>query len=126
MAHWVNPDKKVVPRKGFVNRMEPTDDDREPSDNGTVAAAGKAGGGRLVPTTAQRGYLARGLTEPGGKLPLFDRKGREIARKTVESCLARGWAEPWFDNPLKPDWIVCRLTEDGYRILGAAPPLRRG
>jgi hypothetical protein len=106
--------------------MEPIDDDPELSDNGTVAAAGQAGGRRPAPTPAQRGYLARGLSEPGGKLPLFDRKGREIARKTVESCLARGWAEPWFDNPLKPDWIVCRLTDAGYRILGAAPPRREG
>jgi hypothetical protein len=125
MAHWVNHDKKAVPLKGFVNRTEPMVDDRKVSQSGTVAGAAPPVAGRSSPTAAQRGYLARGLTEPGGKLPLFDRKGREIARKTVESCLARGWAEPWFDNPLKPDWIVCRLTDAGYRILGAKPPVRR-
>jgi hypothetical protein len=25
-------------------------------------------------------------------------------------------------NPIKPDWLVCRLTEAGYRVLGSVPP----
>ena len=74
------------------------------------------------PTEAQRRYLERGLTQPGGKLPLFDRDGREVPKRTVESCLAHGWAAPWAPNPIRPDWLVCRLTEAGYRVLGAAPP----
>ena len=74
------------------------------------------------PTEAQRRYLERGLTQPGGKLPLFDRHGREIPHKTIETCIAHGWAEPWFANPIKPDWLVCRLTAAGYRVLGHAPP----
>ena len=53
------------------------------------------------PTDAQRRYLERGLTEPGGKLPLFDRDGREVPRKTIESCMAHGWAEPGLNNPIK-------------------------
>ncbi|MGP0093628.1 MAG: hypothetical protein ACLPKB_27350 [Xanthobacteraceae bacterium] len=73
------------------------------------------------PSEAQRRYLERGLTQPGGKLPLFDTDGREIPRKTIESCLAHGWATPWFDNPLKADWLVCKLTPDGYLALGQAP-----
>ena len=78
------------------------------------------------PTEAQRRYLRRGLEEPGGKLPLFDRSGREIPRATIASCLAHGWAMPWVANPIKPDWLVCRLTEAGYRILGADPPASPG
>src|SRR5438552_13256555 len=74
------------------------------------------------PTEAQRRYLERGLTQPGGKLPLFDGDGREVPKRTVESCMAHGWAAPWASNPIKPDWLVCRLTETGYRMLGAAPP----
>jgi hypothetical protein len=70
------------------------------------------------PTEAQRRYLERGLTQAGGKLPLFDRDGREVSKKTVESCLAHGWATPWLHNPIKPNWLVCRLTEAGYRVLG--------
>ena len=46
------------------------------------------------PTEAQRRYLERGLRQAGGKLPLFDRDGREVPRRTVESCLAQGWAVP--------------------------------
>ena len=71
----------------------------------------------LRPTEAQRRYLERGLREPGGKLPLFYRDGREVPRKTIEACLANGWAEPWTSNPIKPDWLVCRLTPVGYRLL---------
>lgn len=74
------------------------------------------------PTEPQRRYLERGLTEPGGKLPLFDRDGREVPRKTIEVCIANGWAESWIANPIKPDWLVCRLTAAGYRILGKEPP----
>jgi hypothetical protein len=74
------------------------------------------------PSEAQRRYLARGLAEPGGKLPLFDAEGREVPRKTIEACIAHGWAELWFNNPTKPDWLVCRLTAEGYRALGHQPP----
>ena len=73
------------------------------------------------PTEPQRRYLERGLREPGGKLPLFDRDGRQVPCKTVEACIAHGWAEPWTANPIKPDWLVCRLTPAGFRVLGAAP-----
>jgi hypothetical protein len=77
----------------------------------------------IRPTDAQRRYLQRGLAEPGGKLPLFDRDGREVPRKTVESCVQHGWAAPWVANPVNPSWLVCRLTEAGYRVLGAEPPV---
>lgn len=76
----------------------------------------------IRPSEAQRRYLERGLTQPGGKLPLFDRDGREVSRKTIESCVAHGWATPWVHNPIKPDWLVCRLTVAGYRVLGGEPP----
>jgi hypothetical protein len=74
------------------------------------------------PSEPQARYLTRGLTEPGGKLPLFDRDGREIPKKTIEACIAHGWAEPWIANPLKPDWLVCRLTPAGYQVLGHPGP----
>ncbi|MBV9521708.1 MAG: hypothetical protein JO010_02870 [Alphaproteobacteria bacterium] len=62
--------------------------------------------------------MKRGLDQPGGKLPLFDRAGQRISPRTVRSCIARGWAEPWFDNPLKPDWLICKLTRSGREVLG--------
>src|SRR5579862_6441365 len=70
------------------------------------------------PTAPQRRYLERGLDQPGGKLPLFDRDGREVPRKTIEACIAHGWAELWIRNPIKPDWLVCRLTPAGVRVRG--------
>ena len=68
------------------------------------------------PSASQRAWLARGLEQPGGKLPLFDLDGQSIAPEVVQACLDRGWAEPWFNNPLKPDWLVCKLTEQGRRL----------
>jgi len=68
-------------------------------------------------SAAQREWLMRGLSQPGGKLPLFDRDGQKISDRTIKSCIRKGWAEPWFDNPIKPDWLVCRLTDSGRRII---------
>src|SRR4030081_4087742 len=70
------------------------------------------------PSQAQWRYLERGLTQAGGKLPLFDRNGREVSRKTIESCIAQGWATPWLHNPIKRDWLVWRLTDAGERVVG--------
>lgn len=69
------------------------------------------------PTAAQRVWLTRGLNQPGGKLPLFDYSGQRVDPRTIRSCIDQGWAEPWFDNPIKPDWLVCRLTEKGRLML---------
>src|ERR1043166_7163958 len=78
------------------------------------------------PTEPQRRYLERGLSEPGGKLPPFDRDGRQVPRKTIEACIAHGWADRWTANPIKPDWVVCKLTSAGYRALGVAPEAGKG
>lgn len=68
---------------------------------------------RTHPTPAQRRYLERGLDQPGGKLPLFDGDGQRISPSTVQVCLRQGWVEPWFANPIKPEWLVCKLTARG-------------
>ena len=68
------------------------------------------------PTAAQMAWLSRGLDQPGGKLPLFDRNGQRVSPRTVKTCIERGWAEPWFSNPLKPDWLICKLTAEGRRV----------
>jgi hypothetical protein len=70
----------------------------------------------VQPSLPELFYLRRGLTQPGGKLPLFDLDGQAIAPEVVQACLDRGWAEPWFNNPLKPDWLVCKLTDAGRRL----------
>lgn len=82
------------------------------------ANARKAVGGaafRQV-TPVQRKWLRGGLHQPGGKLPLFDENGQRVSARTVQSCIRNGWAEPWFANPLKPDWLVCKLTHLGRVI----------
>ena len=68
-------------------------------------------------TARQRIYLSRGLTQPGGKLPLFDEYGQEFTLETVRACMKHGWAVPWFDNPINPNWVVCRLTDEGRAVL---------
>lgn len=91
---------------------------------GKAGADGEGGtsGARGRPSPAQRAYLARGLSQPGGKLPIFDAEGREVAHETIRVCLQRGWAEPWFANPIKPDWVVARLTDAGRRVLAEDAP----
>lgn len=74
-----------------------------------------------VPSPVQRAWLRCGLEEPGGKLPLFDRNGQEIDPRTIQACVEQGWAEPWFRNPMKPDWLVCKLTDVGRKAAAGRP-----
>jgi hypothetical protein len=69
----------------------PGGDGERESASATADFSGHIAAG-VRPTDAQRRYLERGLTQPGGKLPLFDRDGREVPKRTVESCVAHGWA----------------------------------
>ena len=75
------------------------------------------------PTAVQRRWLRRGLAQPGGKLPLFDELGQRYSERTIRSCIEQGWAEPWTNNPIKPDWLVCRITAAGRTA--ASPPSSR-
>ena len=68
-------------------------------------------------TKKQRNWLQCGLNQAGGKLPLFNDQGQRISSRTVASCIKQGWAEPWFDNPIKPEWQVSKLTDLGRQIL---------
>jgi hypothetical protein len=91
--------------------------------NGSEAQASKGQSAEVYqwpgrPSPAQITWLKRGLKQPGGKLPLFDREGQKVDTRTVQTCIDHGWAEPWFRNPLKPDWLVCKLTDKGRRVAG--------
>jgi len=72
---------------------------------------------RARPSAAQRRWLARGVDQPGGKLPLFDEDGQAVNPQTIQSCIRQGWAAPWIRNPIKPDWLVCKLTDAGRAAL---------
>lgn len=95
---------------------------RQAPENKEKSRKEKAGAGSGTTTgnkrasEAQLRYLRLGLEQPGGKLPLFDRSGQEIKPATIRSCIEKGWAEPWFSNPVKPDWLVCRLTGKGRDV----------
>lgn len=96
------------------------------ADSGAMASAdddvGAADRGKaMLPNETQMRWLQRGLSEPGGKLPLFDRIGQKVSDQTVRSCIRHGWAEPWFNNPIKPDWLICRLTDAGRKTAADAP-----
>ena len=69
------------------------------------------------PTPVQLAWLRRGIEQPGGKLPLFNKEGQRISARTVRSCLDHGWAEPWFWNAIKPDWLVCKITAKGRTLV---------
>jgi hypothetical protein len=57
------------------------------------------------------------------KTPIRQACGQPRHNGDIASCIAHGWAEPWTRNPIKPEWLVCRLTLEGYQVLGhAAPP----
>ena len=87
--------------------------------NGTrkpKSSLGQSSGHSL--STAQRRYLTFGLRQAGGKLPLFDGEGQKIPAKTITACMKAGWCEPWYENPVKPSWLVCKLTDRGRSILG--------
>lgn len=96
--------------------------DEQDQDNKIYSFPSQQGHGREhLPSPEQRAWLSRGLMQPGGKLPLFDEDGQSYPPKTVRACISKGWAKPWFNNPIKPDWLVCRLTSSGRTILGAVP-----
>lgn len=80
-------------------------------------AVEKTTGASRRPSSAQRNWLVYGVGQPGGKLPLFDRDGQTINGQTVKACIREGWAEPWLANPIKPDWLVCRLTDAGRKAI---------
>lgn len=90
---------------------------RTPGQGRSGKAKTNAGPENRTPTAAQLTWLRRGVAQPGGKLPLFDESGQRVSAGVVAACRRAGWAEPWFQNPLKPTWEVCRLTEAGRAML---------
>ena len=68
-------------------------------------------------SACEAAYLCRGMRQPDGSLPLFDETGQRISPATIKSCLEKGLIEHWFANPLRPDWLKCRLTAKGRAAL---------
>lgn len=70
-----------------------------------------------APTDEQRRWLAMGVQQPGGKLPLYDEKGARISAELISACVQAGWVEPWAINPIRTESQICRLTEAGRQAL---------
>lgn len=62
-------------------------------------------------------WLYTGATNREGRLALFDDTGQRIDKTIQQIAISQGWAEGWFANPMRPDWMVCRLTPSGRRFL---------
>jgi hypothetical protein len=62
-------------------------------------------------------WLKTGVNNPEGRLSLFDGGGQRIDGKIQRFAIQSELAEGWFANPMRPDWMVCRLTERGRRLL---------
>ncbi|MFN0264160.1 hypothetical protein ACKTEK_09820 [Tepidamorphus sp. 3E244] len=90
------------------------------ADSG-ISSGGRGSSATAKATDAQLAWLKTGLSQPGGKLPLFDSQGQRINAKTIRACIDHGWAEPWVANPIKPDWEVCKLTPAGRQMLAGKP-----
>lgn len=88
--------------------------------NSGVTSKADRGQPAAQPSAVQLKWLRMGLGQPGGKLPLFDRYGQRIDKRTIRACLVNGWAEPWVSNPIKPDWEVCKLSEAGRGLFSDA------
>ena len=84
---------------------------------GREASSAIPGFRRARPSATQRRWLARGVGQPGGKLPLFDDNGQIVNPQTIRSCIRQGWAAPWIRNPIKPDWLVCKWADAGRAAL---------
>ncbi|RKQ71294.1 hypothetical protein DES40_0607 [Litorimonas taeanensis] len=64
-------------------------------------------------------WLKTGENNPEGRLSLFDGLGQRVDPQIQRLAIRNGWAEGWFANPMRPDWMVCRLTLSGQRVLAS-------
>lgn len=62
-------------------------------------------------------WLKTGAGNKEGRLALFDGTGQRVDQTVQRAALSQGWVEGWFANPMRPDWMVCRLTPSGRRFL---------
>ena len=61
-------------------------------------------------------WLQGGLSRDDGRLALFDQFGEPVQKSVIREAIKAGYAEPWFVNPMRPQWTVCRLTATGRRV----------
>ena len=62
-------------------------------------------------------WLQGGLNRSDGRLALFDRFGEPVDKAVIKTAIKQGLAEPWFSSPMRPQWMVCRITPKGRESL---------
>ncbi len=72
---------------------------------------------RGVLSVEERSYLLMGTDSPRGRLPLFDAHGQEVKQAVIKSCISKGYVERWFANPMRPQWVMFRLTDKGRQAI---------
>ena len=71
-----------------------------------------------------RNWLHGGLNRADGRLAIFDTFGEPVNKAVIKSAIAAGLAEPWFSSPMRPQWMVCRLTPKGRDALNRSAKTR--
>ena len=71
-----------------------------------------------------RNWLRGGLDRADGRLAIFDTFGEPVDKGVIKSAIAAGLAEPWFSSPMRPQWMVCRLTPKGRDALNRSANTR--
>ena len=71
-----------------------------------------------------RNWLRGGLDREDGRLAIFDSFGEPVNKAVIKSAISEGLAEPWFSSPMRPQWMVCRLTPKGRTVLNRAAKTR--
>ncbi|MEP3655166.1 MAG: hypothetical protein ABJO36_09745 [Litorimonas sp.] len=69
-------------------------------------------------------WLKGGLDRSDGRLAMFDTFGEPVNKAVIKSAIAAGLAEPWFSSPMRPQWMVCRITAKGRETLNLSARTR--
>ena len=71
-----------------------------------------------------RAWLRGGVDRSDGRLAIFDTFGEPVNKAVIKSAIASGLAEPWFSSPMRPQWMVCRLTAKGRAAVSPSAKTR--
>jgi len=71
-----------------------------------------------------RNWLEAGSQRTDGRLAMFDQFGEPVSKGVIKTAIASGLAEPWFSSPMRPQWMVCRITQKGREALRGSAKTR--
>lgn len=71
-----------------------------------------------------KNWLQGGFDRTDGRLAIFDTFGEPVNKAVIKSAISSGLAEPWFSSPMRPQWMVCRLTPKGRAAVSRSAKTR--